>query len=205
MTPKQKQFLKFLSNYQRRYGFPPTQREIAAGLNFKSVGTVQDYKNRLRNVGLIDSNLKVRGLKVLDRRLRRRNSESSGTVELLLAGKVSAGLPIEPIENQDSLQVPGFLVGPGPHFALQVVGHSMIDEGIMNEDYVIIRKQSTADSGQNIVATIDGEATIKKFFIKSGRIQLQPANPKYKLIEVKPTQDFRIQGVVVGLVRSYKS
>jgi repressor LexA len=122
-------------------------------------------------------------------------------VELPLVGLVAAGKPIEAIATPDSIEVPPSMVGPGENFVLRVQGDSMIGDGILDGDYVVVRKQAQADNGQTVVALLRGEATVKRLFRRETRIELQPANPTMQPIMVEDEEDFRIEGVVVGVIR----
>lgn len=125
---------------------------------------------------------------------------------LPLAGTVAAGQPIEPIPQSEYIEVPPSMVRgrSGGHFALRVKGDSMRDEGILPGDLVIVHKQSLARQGQTIVAMINHEATIKKYFRRENRIELHPANAAMQPIIVTPKDDFRIEGVVIGIIRHYR-
>lgn len=123
---------------------------------------------------------------------------------LPLLGIVAAGAPIEPVPQFELVEVPPSMLHGGERFALRVKGDSMRDEGIFSGDLVIIRKQATARNGQTVVALVNHEATIKTYRVKGDRIELQPANPKMKPIVVGPKDDFRIEGVLVGLIRHYR-
>ncbi len=103
--------------------------------------------------------------------------------------------------------MPASLLGLGEHFVLEVSGDSMIEDGILNGDYVVIRKQSTAQNGQTVVAVWNQEATIKKFFQKSGRVELHPANSAYKpmIISAQSGSDFQIKGILVSLIRNLRT
>ena len=120
---------------------------------------------------------------------------------LPLLGIVAAGEPIEPVTQFELIDVPPSLLRGGDTFALKVKGESMRDEGIYPGDLVIIRKQATAQNGQTVVALLNNEATIKKYVAQGNRIELHPANPKMKPIVVSPKDDFRIEGVMIGLIR----
>jgi repressor LexA len=122
-------------------------------------------------------------------------------LELPLVGTVAAGKPIEAIETPDSIEVPASMVGPGENFVLRVKGDSMVGDGILDGDFVVVRKQATADSGQTVVALIRGEATVKRLQRKGQHIELHPANPAMAPIVVEDEESFRIEGVVVGVIR----
>jgi repressor LexA len=126
-----------------------------------------------------------------------------GAPRLAMAGTVAAGLPIEPIPQTEVVDVPARMVRGrgGGHFALRVKGESMRDEGILPGDLVIVHKQALARNGQTIVALVNHEATIKKYYRRDRRIELHPANSAMQPIIVKPNDDFRIEGVVIGVIR----
>ena len=124
--------------------------------------------------------------------------------KLPMAGIVAAGMPIEPIPQTEVVDVPASMVrghGGGGHFALRDKGESMRDEGILPGDLVIVHKQALARNGQTVVALVNQEATIKKYYRRDRRIELHPANAAMQPIIVKPTDDFRIEGVVIGVIR----
>lgn len=127
--------------------------------------------------------------------------QSFATAHVPMAGVVAAGAPIEPIPQTEQVEVPKSMVGRGETFALRVKGESMRDEGILPGDVVVVKKQSTARNGQTIIALVNGEATIKTYRRKGGVIELQPANDTMKPIVVKETDSFRIDGIVVGVIR----
>lgn len=120
---------------------------------------------------------------------------------LRLAGVVAAGKPIEPIEQADLVDVPPSMAGQGDHFALRIKGESMREDGILSGDVVIVRRQASARDGQTVVALLNQEATIKKFYRTPAGVQLRAANAEVEPITVGPTDDLRIQGIVIGLIR----
>ncbi len=123
---------------------------------------------------------------------------------LPLVGRVAAGAPIEAIEQQQMVEVPATMLKSGEHFVLQVCGDSMIEDGILEDDLAIIRKQGSANNGQTVVALIDNAATIKKYFRYTDRVELHPANPAYAPIVVQQNEphDFKIEGILVGVIRN---
>jgi repressor LexA len=127
--------------------------------------------------------------------------EGVATTRLPLLGIVAAGRPIEPILQTEQVEVPRGMKGKGETFALKIKGSSMRNEGILPGDIVIVHKQSTARSGQTVVALIDGEATIKKYVRKADCIDLHPANEALKPLVLTAERDFRIEGVVTGVIR----
>lgn len=120
-----------------------------------------------------------------------------------LLGEVAAGRPLEPFEHPEPVEIPASLLRGGENFALRVRGDSMIDDGIHDGDIVIVRRQSTAENGQTVVALVDGEATIKKYYRRGQRVELLPANPQVPPIVVE-WGDVHIRGVVVGLIRRFQ-
>ena len=121
-----------------------------------------------------------------------------------LMGIVAAGDPIEPIPQTEVVDVPPQMMGRGETFALRVKGNSMRDEGILPGDVVIVEKKATARNGQTVVALVKNEATIKKYYKKEGWIELHPANEDLRPIVVRPTEDFHILGVLIGVMRYCK-
>jgi repressor LexA len=214
LTPKQKEVLDFISTYAERHGYAPSQSEIARHFNFKSLGTVQNYLVRLERQGLLRKSWNARrGMEVVRpeppqpaaRSIHEYASAAvAQAVPLPLVGRVAAGRPIEAIETMDTLEVPASMLKGGENFVLRVTGDSMIDEGIMNGDFVVIRKQANAQNGQTVVALVGNEATIKKYYRRGGRVELHPANPAYQPLIIESlveSVDFRIEGVLVGLIR----
>ncbi len=127
-----------------------------------------------------------------------------GTAQVVLAGIVAAGEPIEPIAQMERVDVPKSMVGRGETFALRVKGQSMRDEGILPGDVVVVQKQQTARNGQTVIALVNGEATIKTYYRKAGTIELHPANDTMQPIVVQAHDTFRIEGLVVGVIRHLK-
>lgn len=194
LTPKQKRLLDFIAAFTEREGYAPSQQEIARAFGFRSLGTVQNYLVRLRQEGLLTQDWNARrGLQVLRPR--------TGGFQLPLAGTVAAGKPIEAIETPDSIEVPASMIGPGDNFVLRVQGNSMVGDGILDGDFVVVRKQQSAENGQTVVALIGGEATVKRLQRKGWQIALHPANPTMAPIILEDEESFRIEGVVVGVIR----
>lgn len=211
LTPKQKKVLEYILKFSEKKGYAPSQQEIARHFRFKSLGTVQNYLNRLERHGVLQKNWNARrGVQILDPNPSpiphthpKTQNEVEMTVPLPLVGLVAAGKPIEAVENQETLDVPTHFIQRGEHFVLQVQGDSMIEDAILDGDYVIIKKQKVANNGQTVVALINHEATIKRFYQRKDQIELHPANPKYSVISVHPSQGFEIAGVLVGVMRKF--
>jgi repressor LexA len=194
LTPKQKKILDFIRSFADRAGYAPSQQEIASAFGFRSLGTVQNYLVRLERQGFLAKDWNAR------RSMRVLSPETKGT-ELPLVGTVAAGKPIEAVESPGMIEVPSSMVGRGENYVLRVQGDSMIGDGILDGDFVVVRKQDTADSGQTVVALTNGEATVKRFYRKGNHIELHPANPALQPILIENEESFRIDGVVVGVIR----
>lgn len=198
LTPKQKQVFDFIAQHIDEQGFAPSQQEIARAFGFRSLGTVQNYLVRLEREGLLGRDWNARrGLQL--------RVETERGLKLPLAGTVAAGRPIEAIETPGTIEVPPSMVGQGEHFVLRVAGDSMIGDGIIDGDYVVVRKQATAEHGQTVVALLDNEATVKRLHRRGERLELHPANPAMQPIVVDDPETFRIEGVVVGVIRHYRA
>ncbi len=128
-----------------------------------------------------------------------------GAAQIPMLGTVAAGAPIEPIPQAEVVAVLPPLLREGKTFALRVKGESMKDDGILPGDLVVVRKQSTAHNGQTVVALVNNEATIKKYYCKAGGVELHPANEAMQPILVSPGDEFRIQGIVMGVIRHFDS
>ena len=162
-----------------------TQQQLADALHTTRV-SVARYEAGMRRIPGI--------LKVAIDRLSR-------PAEIPMAGVVAAGLPIEPVQQSELIDVPPSMLQGGKTFALRVKGESMKDEGILPQDLIVVRKQETAQNGQTIVALVNGEATVKTYFKKTGHIELHPANPAMQPIIIQPGEDFHIEGIVIGVIR----
>ena len=186
--------LEFIQRFSRENGFPPTIREIGEAFGIASTNGVRYYLGLLEKGGHIKRNSKI------SRGIFAAAADSTGIPVL---GRVAAGQPITAEGCYEGSVEPGRLFGDEKGlFALKVRGDSMIDAGVMEGDYVIVRHQERANSGEMIVALIGDEATVKFYRPRNDRVELEPANPRYENIVVDRTQDFRIAGVVRGVVRT---
>jgi len=197
---RQRQILDFINQYIQKNGFAPSLTEIASALGVSSLATVHEHLAAMVKKGVIKRfQGAVRGIEIV-------NPESArliSGVELPVLGFIAAGSPIEPYTDpQASMAVPpGMISGKKRSFVLQVKGNSMIEEGILDGDFVVIEQKETANNGDIVVAILEnGFATLKRFFKEATRIRLEPANSQMSPIFVK---DVRIQGKVVGVVRKY--
>jgi repressor LexA len=208
LTPKQKAMLDYILNFRDVNGYNPSQHEIARHFGFSSLGTVQNYLVRLERQGAIQKDWNARrGTQVLLAPTTKVHEETSSDLALPLLGRVAAGRPIEAIETRETVEVPRTMVSrTGEHFVLRVQGDSMIEEGILDGDQVIIKKQRTAENGQTVVALVGNEATIKKYYFRQGRVELHPANARYSplIVDAAVRDEFKIEGVMVGLIRRFR-
>lgn len=197
---RQKQILEYLTNYIGKYGHAPTLVEIAKKLGVRSLATVHEHLQTLEKKGIIKRSSGIsRGIELLDRKI----GEVVKGVELPILGFIAAGSPIEPYTDPNAM----FAVSPNmvsPHkksYVLQVKGESMVEDGILDGDFVVVEETNQARDGDIVVAMIDnGIVTLKRFFRESGRVRLQPANSSMRPIYAK---DVTIQGRVVSVIRKY--
>ena len=199
LTDKQKRFLAYISRYMEEWERSPSFDEICSHFGFSSYNTVSTYLRTLERKGYIrlprQKNRK-RAIEVISPVETRR-------FEFPLLGKVAAGKPIEAVENASAIEVPPSMVGKGgDYFVLQVKGTSMIEEGILSGDFVVVRKQPTAENGETVVALINNEATVKKYYKRKDHVELRPAHKGMNSIRVKQ-EGLRIEGKVVGVMRYY--
>lgn len=197
---RQKQILEFISQYIQKFGYSPTLQQIAEAIGVNSLATVHEHLQALAKKGLIRRYKgAVRGLEIISNA----KNQSLAGLELPILGFIAAGQPIEPYTDPNaSLMIsPTLISGQKPAFVLQVKGESMIDEGILDGDYVVIEQQEEAKNGDIVVALLDnGLATLKRFFREATRIRLEPANAKMAPIF---SRKVKIQGKVVGVVRRF--
>lgn len=197
---RQKQILNFLSDYIGKYGHAPTLAEIAKKLGVKSLATVHEHLQTLERKGLIKkSSGIVRSIELIDRKI----GEIVKGVELPLAGFIAAGSPIEPYTDPNAtFAVSANMVTPAKKsYVLQVKGESMIEDGILDGDFVVIEETDQARDGDIVVAMIEnGVVTLKRFFKEKDRVRLMPANSNMQPIFAK---NVTIQGKCVAVIRRY--
>ncbi len=197
LTELEQRILEAIRQHIEQYEGAPTLVEIGEAVGVSSKGTIHRYVQGLIDKGhLVRNHAGWRGLQLVE-------DEDEASASLPLLGKIAAGLPIEAIPGHDKLNLMDFFMGPG-RFILKVVGDSMIDVGILDGDMVVIRHCQQANSGEIVVALIDGEeATLKRLkYMNDGRIKLIPENSAMQPF-VYAAQRVRIQGVLVGQMRSY--
>jgi repressor LexA len=200
LTKRQKQILDHIRDFIDDRGYAPSFEEIAEHFGYSSLATVHEHLSNLERKGYIRKAYnESRSIELVE------DESAPPTVALPLLGSVAAGLPIEAIQDDETLGVPPDMVRRGrENYVLRVQGNSMIDEQIRDGDYIVVAAQDTALDGQMVVALVRGDsATVKKLYREPGnRIRLQPANPAMAPI-VEDADDVRIQGVVVGVIRKY--
>ena len=202
LTNKQTEVLNFIKKYTATHGYPPSIREICAGLNLSSPATVHAHVKKLENAGVIKtSNNKFRTIEILVENEYLEKDEE--VIKIPLLGKITAGSPIEAIEQPNEFfNIPASLVPRKETvFALHVSGESMINKGIYDGDYVIVQKQKVARNGDVVVAmTPENEVTLKTFYKESDHIRLQPENDTMAPILL---ENCTILGKAIGLYRRF--
>ncbi len=197
LTEKQQAVYRFIRQYIETKAVSPSYDEIRRHFGLHSFQSVQKYLKQLERKGFI----RVPGKN--QKRVITLTEHGGATVVLQMAGTVAAGSPIEPLEQQETVSVPEEMLGSGEYFALRVKGSSMIGEGIYDGDTIVVRRQETAENGQTVVALVEGEATVKKYYRWKEGVELRPANPEMDSILVREGE-FAIRGVVAGLMRQYR-
>ena len=198
LTKRQKELVDYLDAYIVKHGYAPTLEEIGRHFGLSSLATIHKHLTNLERKGLIRRKWnRSRALEVVPRERR------TAALELPLLGRVAAGEPIEALEQPDTIAVPEELVGGGETFVLRVRGNSMVKEGILDGDYIVVESRAQADNGDTVVALVQGDATVKRFYReKAGMIRLQPANDQMEPILARAA-DVEIRGVVVAVMRKY--
>lgn len=208
ITKRQQQIYDFIRAYQQEKGYPPSVREMAAAVGLSSPSTVHAHLSALEDHGLIKRDkTKPRALEVFEqdgtsvKTAEVRAMPDRGSVSLPLVGRVAAGMPILAEQNvEDTFTLPTEIVTDSSSFVLEVHGNSMVNVGIYNGNYIVVREQKSAMNGEIVVAMIDGEATVKTFYKEHGRVRLQPENDAMEpIFATNPT----ILGKVVALLRRF--
>jgi repressor LexA len=214
LTAKQRELLLFIDSRLKQGGISPSFDEMREALDLKSKSGVHRLISALEERGFIRRlPNRARALEVV--KLPETPSATvvplrpaapapaNDTIDLPLHGRIAAGTPIEALQGTESFSVPAALLGPGEHYALEVSGDSMVDEGILDGDFALIRKVDTARDGEIVVALIDNEeATLKTFRREGSMVRLDPANRHYEPQRYEPRR-VQIQGRLAGLIRRY--
>ncbi len=193
LTKKQKAILDFVEEQIRANGYAPTLREIGAHFGLSSVATVHKHLKTLAGKGRLSREAgRARAVELA--------APARSGVEVPLLGLIAAGSPIEALESPESMALPEEMLGRGETFVLRVKGDSMVEDHILDGDFVIVQRQDRAENGEIVVALLGNEATVKRFYREAGRVRLQPANAALQPLYVAE-DDLRIQGVVIGILR----
>jgi repressor LexA len=196
LSPKKQRFVDFIQYFTVNNNRPPTFVEIMSGLSISSLGTINWYVNELEQEGVLQ---RMRGkngkraLSLLEQHIDNR---------LPLLGLIAAGHPLEVFEDSEYMDVPPQYINP-ENYVLQVNGNSMIDDQIRDGDYIIVKKIETANNGDTVVALINNEATLKRYYLSDKGVELHPQNPDFDIIHVSPDDHFRINGIVLAVFREY--
>ncbi len=201
MTKRQKEILTYLELHISDHGYAPSFEEIAGHFGFQSLATVHEHLTNLERKGYIRRTYnESRSIEVLPPK------GTAGATDIPLLGLVAAGAPIEAVVHGETLAVPDQMLSRrGPNYALKVRGDSMIDDHIVDGDFVVIHGRQAADNGEMVIALVNGaEATVKRYYREAGGwVRLQPSNPNVQPLRF-PETDVMIQGVVVGVIRRYQ-
>ena len=198
LSPKKQRFVDFIQNFTCDNNRPPTFVEIMSGLDIRSLGTVNWYVSELEKedvIRRIKGKNGKRALSVLERHIQNR---------LPLLGLIAAGHPLEVFEDSESMDVPSQYIKP-ENYVLKVNGNSMIDDQIRDGDYIIVKKTETAVNGDTVVALLNNEATLKRYYMKKQWVELHPQNPNFDIIHVRGSDNFQINGIVLAVFREYYS
>ncbi len=200
LTARQQEVYDFIINHLEQTGLPPTRAQIVSHFRFASPNAAQCHLKALEKHGVIELlSGTARGIRPTSPTLR-----APASTQLPIIGRVSAGRPILAVEHQEALMAvePGHF-SPKPHFLLKVQGDSMVQAGILDGDLLVVHKTPEARTGQIVVARIDDEITVKELSRKGRRIELLPHNPRYKPMVIQPSHEFAIEGLGVGVIRSF--
>ena len=209
LNNREKDILKFIEKQVKEVGYAPSVREIGKAVGLNSTATVHAYLAKLEEKGYIKKETqKGRTLRLLKGMNKKTNTEEKNEkpfysgrelVDVPVVGKITAGAPILAVENiTDNFLIPIDFVGNSESFMLTVSGESMIEAGILDGDYILVKRQNVARNGEIVVALIDDEATVKTFYMENGHIRLQPENSTMEPIIVP---DCQVLGRVVGVFR----
>jgi repressor LexA len=199
ITARQRRVFDYIKQYFEVNQEAPTIAEIGKEFGMSSSASVHHVVSTLEREGFIRRIPNVsRGIELVE------EGRTEEKHEIPLLGVVAAGAPIEAVLNYETVCIPRDMMRDGRMFALRVRGDSMIDEQIRDNDVIVLQSKQIADNGQTVVALIDGsDATVKKFYGGRNQVRLEPANPNYKPIVVRPPERVQIQGIVVGVIRKY--
>ena len=205
LTKRQREILDFITSFQSRRGYAPSLEEIAAHLGLSAVSTVHEHLVNLERKGLLRrEGHRARAMEPVaaDEALE---ALRAGTLEVSIAGTVAAGEPIEAVEIPESLVIPSEIAGRGETFVLRVKGDSMMGDGILDGDLIVVEKRRRVENGAMAVVLLRGEeATVKRFYQEKSMVRLAASNPATADL-VFPAAEVEVRGVVVGLLRRYRA
>jgi repressor LexA len=212
LTDRQREVLEFISRSITERGYPPTLREIGEQMGIRSTNGVNDHLKALEKKGYLErEDLKSRALR--PKRLPAATPVPAARlgedlIEVPVVGRVAAGLPLLAVENvEDTVKIDRFFLGAHQEvFALRVHGESMIEDGIHDGDFLFVKKTLSADRGDIVVALIEDEATVKRYYPEGDTIRFQPANSAMEpiLVRRKDFKSIQLIGVVVGIYRQVR-
>jgi repressor LexA len=203
LTKRQEEIYRFIKDKIEMRGYPPTVREIGEAFEIQSPNGVMCHLNALVKKGLITrKEQSARAIQLTDFRPRPTPGHAAAVAELPLVGSVAAGAPIQAVEDAQERFNFMDVFGGANHFVLKVKGQSMIEDHIDDGDFVVIRQQGTAENGERVVAMIDEEVTLKRFYTTGGKVVLHPCNASMAPIVVDPEEsDTKVLGLLVGVMR----
>ncbi len=203
LTKRQQEIFDFIKRYSARYGYPPTVRDIGKAVGLASSSTVHQHLANLEKIGILRRDpSKPRAIELLDRAVQEVRNIVGSPDGLPLVGSVAAGQPVLAEENiEEYVHVPDVAGGDDGEYVLRVRGESMKDAGILEGDLVVVRPQDTAADGDIVVAMVGEEATVKRYFLESDHVRLQPENDAMEPIR---SREVRVLGRVVGLMRTIR-
>ena len=202
LTVRQKDVFDYMKNYIAEAGYAPSVREVCDALNLKSTSTAHAHLSQLEKKGYIfRNNARPRTTTILHGKDPRDERCSERMIRVPVVGNVAAGMPITAVENiEEYVTLPHSMLGEEDVFILNVKGDSMTDAGILDKDRIIAKKQVTAQNGDIVVAMLDEEATVKRFFKEKDQFRLQPENENYEPIYAK---EIDVLGKVIGVLRMF--
>jgi len=202
LTKKQRLILDFITGFLGKKGYSPSYREIATHFKLSSVATVHEHVQTLQSKGFLQAEGKSKDKTYRSLEPTNNRRPEQDLVDIPLVGLITAGQPIEALQEQETLTIPQNMVSRGNYYSLRVKGDSMIEDGILDGDYVIVEERDTAHNGEIVVALLENQfATLKRFYKERDHVRLQPANSSMEPFRVRSV---KIQGKVVGLLRSYR-
>ncbi len=206
LTKRQARVLDFVRNFMDEQGHCPSFHEIGVGIGLSSLATIHKHISTLEEKGYLSRGVhQSRSLELTSKYLRERKQarEAGLGTTLPLLGRIAAGKPVEAVENKETISF-GDFTGNKDVFVLQVRGDSMVDDHILEGDYILVEKRQTANDGEIVVALVDGQdATLKRLYHEGSQIRLQPANSAMGPIMVD-ANNVQVQGRVIGVLRRYE-